>query len=70
MRTIDDIERRLHFSRLQAKRELFEIERTSLLRDITSQFTPQERKDSALKKRLELASECSEITRELKTLGG
>jgi hypothetical protein len=65
----DDISHRLRVSSLQARRELFEIERTALLREINSALAPQARKDEVLQRRLDLAEQCREITKQLTALG-
>lgn len=65
----DDIHWRLRVSSLQAKREMLEIERAALLREINSSLTPEKQRDEALERRLVLAEQCGEITKQLEALG-
>lgn len=56
MDEIDDIKHRLQFSKLLAKKELLEIERAALVREITSPFTSQDRKEEVVMRRTYLAA--------------
>ena len=69
MDELDDIKRRLQFSHLMAKKELLEIERASLLREVTSALTSQDRREEAMMRRFFLATESAKISEQLKTLG-
>jgi hypothetical protein len=65
---MDDIRRRLRVSNLQSKRELLEIERTALLREITSPLTSQDRREEAFRRRDEITNQWTEIVEELQAL--
>lgn len=65
----DDIRRRLKVSNLQAKLELFEIERAALLGEIMSPLTSQDRREEAVMRRTELRHHCAEIVGLLKGSG-
>jgi hypothetical protein len=69
MGEIDDIRHRLRVSKLRAQRELLEIERGSLLREVLSSLTSQDRREEAMERRMDLENQCSQITERLKTLG-
>ena len=66
---IDDIRRRLQFSHLLAKGELLEIERASLLREVYSPLTSQDRREEVMLRRFEIARQCAEISIQLKIMG-
>jgi hypothetical protein len=66
MSDLDDIHRRLRISKLQAKRELLEIECAALMREIASPLTSQDRREEAVARRTKLSEQCTEITEELK----
>jgi hypothetical protein len=66
---IDDIRRRLQFSHLLAKRELLEIERDSLRREVYSPLTSQDRREEVMSRRFEIARQCDEISMQLKIMG-
>ena len=68
MDDMDDISFRLRVSKLEAKRELCEIERSALLREINSRLTSLSRRAEALAKRRVLATESAKITEELKQI--
>jgi hypothetical protein len=68
MDEIDDIRHRLRVSNLQARQELLEIERTSLLREINSSLTSQDRRTEAITKRDELTTQWAEVVEELQAL--
>jgi hypothetical protein len=65
---LDDIQRRLQFSHLRATRELLVMERASLLREITSPLTSQDRREEAVMRRMDLFQQYDEITYQLKTI--
>lgn len=69
MNDFDDVRRRLLISNLQAKRELCEMERIALMREIQSPLTPQDRIEEAVERRVELRKQCEEITARLDDLG-
>ena len=66
---IDDIRRRLQYSHLLAKRELLEIERDSLRREVLSALTSQDRREELMLRRFEIARQCDAITAQLKIIG-
>jgi hypothetical protein len=68
MEPMDDINRRLRVSRLEAKRELIEIERDALLNEINSSLTSQDRREEAFARREELMSQWNGIMEELEIL--
>ena len=66
MDELDDIRRRLRISNLEARRELLEIERTAISREITSPLTNLDRREQLSERRDQLAMQSAEITEELK----
>jgi len=68
MDEMDDIRRCLRVSNLEARRELIEIQRTALLREITSPLTSQDCREQAYKNRDELMIQSAEVVAELHTL--
>lgn len=68
MHANDENRHRLVVADLRARRELFEIERATLSREMTSHSASPELKKKALKRRLELDFQCREITNRLKSL--
>jgi hypothetical protein len=67
MDEMDDIRRRLRVSKLQGQRDLLEIERDALIREITSPLASQERREEVFMLRDELKSKCAKVVEELKT---
>ena len=66
MADLQDILRRLWVSELQARRELLEIQRDALMREINSPLTSQDRRAEVFVLRDELMSQLSEVVEELK----
>ena len=68
MDPLDDIHCRMRISSLEARRELREIERVALSREIDSMRTTANAREAAMKRCDVIAEECAEIAEELKIL--
>jgi hypothetical protein len=68
MDPMDDIRYRMRIANLEARRELHEIERAALTREIDSPLTGTPARKSAMERRDVLLSEWAEIVDELQTL--
>jgi hypothetical protein len=68
MDQIDDIRFRMRVANLEARRELHEIERAALTREIDSPLTSAPARKTAMERRDVLLSEWAEIVQELQNL--
>jgi hypothetical protein len=70
MDEMDDILHRMRVTNLEARRELCEIERIALDREITYPTTSADRRAEAINRRDEVLGEWAEIVSELRVLSG
>ena len=70
MDDVDDLRRRMRIANLEARRELCEVERDALTREINSPTTSELQRRAAAKRRDDMWTEWSEIVEELRTLHG